>query len=138
MAKEPLYPHVPKARKMVSEAVLTKYQKDAGLYLVRSDDTIELRDKAGKPLRVFSSRATIAEIREVADKSLAADVLKRDYAAASFAPKPYFYYYCDRAEAHPDNEVIQIKTRKENPKCPYCGTVMTYGRYWVPLLATQH
>lgn len=131
MAKEPLYPHVPKSKKMALEAALTKHQKDAGLYTIRYGDTVELKDKAGKLLKVWlSSRVTIAEIRETADERLAA-------AQAKLAAKPYFYYYCDRAGAHPNNEVIQIRTRKENPKCPYCGTVMTYGRYWGPLLATQ-
>ncbi|MBA7706995.1 hypothetical protein ES703_115856 [subsurface metagenome] len=47
------------------------------------------------------------------------------------------YYYCDNTRLHSNNEVIQIKTEEEDPKCPYCGAVMTYGRYWGPLLATQ-
>ena len=47
------------------------------------------------------------------------------------------YYYCDNTRLHSNNEVIQIKTEEENPKCPYCGAVMTYGRYWGPLITTQ-
>ena len=47
------------------------------------------------------------------------------------------YYYCDNTRLHSNKEVIQIKTEEEDPKCPYCGAVMTYGRYWGPLLATQ-
>ena len=47
------------------------------------------------------------------------------------------YYYCDNTRLHSNNEVIQIKTEEEDPKCPYCGAVMTYGRYWGPLIATQ-
>jgi len=47
------------------------------------------------------------------------------------------YYYCDNAHLHPNNEVLQIKTLQDNPKCPYCDAVMTYGRYWGPLIATQ-
>ena len=47
------------------------------------------------------------------------------------------YYYCDNTRLHSNNEVIQIKTEEENPKCPYCSAVMTYGRYWGPLPATQ-
>jgi len=47
------------------------------------------------------------------------------------------YYYCDNTHLHSNNEVIQIKTEEENPRCPYCGGVMTYGRYWGPLIATQ-
>ena len=49
----------------------------------------------------------------------------------------YRYYYCANTASHSNNEVIQVKTDQENPKCPYCGGVMTYGRYWGPLLATQ-
>lgn len=47
------------------------------------------------------------------------------------------YYYCDNIASHPNNEVIQIKTSEEDPRCPYCRGVMTYGRYWGPLPATQ-
>ncbi len=47
------------------------------------------------------------------------------------------YYYCGNAHLHPNNEVLQVKTLQDNPKCPYCGAIMTYGRYWGPLLATQ-
>jgi len=47
------------------------------------------------------------------------------------------YYFCDNTRLHSNNEVIQIKTEEKNPKCPYCGAVMTYGRYWGPLIATQ-
>lgn len=25
---------------------------------------------------------------------------------------------------------IEIRTAKDNPKCPVCGAVMTYGRYF--------
>ena len=49
----------------------------------------------------------------------------------------YNYYYCTNTELHPNGEVIQIRTTEENPRCPYCGAVMTYGRYWGPLPATQ-
>jgi len=47
------------------------------------------------------------------------------------------HYYCDNTRLHSNNEVLQIKTEEEDPKCPYCGAVMTYGRYWGPLVATQ-
>jgi rubrerythrin len=47
------------------------------------------------------------------------------------------YYYCDNAHLHANSEVLQIKTLQDNPPCPYCGAIMTYGRYWGPLPATQ-
>jgi len=47
------------------------------------------------------------------------------------AEKPYRgFYYCDRTDAHPYGETIQVHTRLENPPCPYCQGIMTYGRYW--------
>lgn len=47
------------------------------------------------------------------------------------------YYFCDNTHRHPNKEVLQIKTLQDDPKCPYCGGVMTYGRYWGPLIATR-
>ncbi len=45
--------------------------------------------------------------------------------------KPYRgIYYCDKTDAHPYGEIIQVSTRLENSPCPYCGKVMTYGKYW--------
>lgn len=69
--KEPLYPHVPKGRKMVLEAAL-------------------------------------------ADESFASAEI----------------YYCANQDLHPHREILQVFTYEENPKCPFCGGVMTYGRYW--------
>lgn len=71
--KEPLYPHVPKGKKMTLEAALTAQQKEAGLYLVEPDPhTVELRHKTtGRRLAVWSSMdATVAGIREAANKYL--------------------------------------------------------------------
>jgi hypothetical protein len=39
------------------------------------------------------------------------------------------FYYCDNPR-HPHGEVVQILTYERNPRCPYCGAIMTYGRYW--------
>ena len=39
-------------------------------------------------------------------------------------------YYCDNTSLHKNMETIQILTQEENPKCPYCGGVMTWGHWW--------
>ena len=39
-------------------------------------------------------------------------------------------YYCAIEEKHPHKEIVQIETLEQNPRCPYCGGIMTYGRYW--------
>jgi len=39
-------------------------------------------------------------------------------------------YFCANREKHPNGEVIQIKTNKINPRCPYCGEIMTFGWYY--------
>lgn len=72
MGKQPLYPHIPKSRKMTLEAGLTAQQKRAGLYLVEPDPhTVELRDKTGERVAAWSSSgATIAEIRAEAEQYL--------------------------------------------------------------------
>lgn len=55
--------------KAVLKACLTKRQQTQGLRLVEPDDrTVELRDKDGKRLAVWSSSGvTVEEIRESAD-----------------------------------------------------------------------
>jgi len=53
----------------VLQKVLTQKQKNAGLCLVEPDDhTVELKDKEGRCLAVFSSGAMVMEIRKEADK----------------------------------------------------------------------
>ena len=39
--------------------------------------------------------------------------------------KPLHYYFC----CNEDHE-IQIRTAQDNPRCPYCNAIMTYGRYF--------
>lgn len=42
-------------------------------------------------------------------------------------------YFCDHpslSDFSKDNEVIQIRTVYDNPICPTCQAVMTYGRYF--------
>ena len=75
-------------------------------------------------------------VGELTDAS-AIIVSKGEGGIAPLAEQGAKYYYCDNTRLHSNNEVIQIKTEEEDPKCPYCGAVMTYGRYWGPLLATQ-
>jgi len=35
------------------------------------------------------------------------------------------YYWCDNG-----HDMVQIQTNTCNPRCPICGAVMTYGRYF--------
>jgi len=39
------------------------------------------------------------------------------------------FYYCDNTRHHKHQETIQILTQEENPYCPYCGVIMTRGRW---------
>jgi len=39
-------------------------------------------------------------------------------------------YWCANQDLHPHSEIVQISTTEENPKCPYCDGVMTWGKYW--------
>jgi len=40
------------------------------------------------------------------------------------------FYFCANTDLHPHQEIVQVLTTERNPKCPYCGYVMIYGRYW--------
>jgi len=39
-------------------------------------------------------------------------------------------YYCSIEEKHPHREIIQVSTTQRDPECPYCGGIMTYGKWW--------
>jgi len=57
--------------KRILRACLTQRQREEGLYRCEPDDhTVELKDKEGKQLAVFSSSATVVEIRKEADKHI--------------------------------------------------------------------
>lgn len=40
------------------------------------------------------------------------------------------HYFCDWIDQHPHREIVQILTDEEDPKCPFCKRVMTYGAFW--------
>lgn len=118
--KEPLYPHIPKSRKRGTNAWRCKqcgwttwniiYCPKCG-----SRDLEELTTE--EVTSFYETGSPVIHPRT--------------------EPEEGKYYYCDNTRLHSNNEVIQIKTTEDNPKCPYCGAVMTYGRYWGPLPATQ-
>ena len=45
------------------------------------------------------------------------------------------HYFCDWLDHHPHREIIQVLTDEEDPKCPYCKRIMTYGAFWGPAQA---
>lgn len=45
------------------------------------------------------------------------------------------HYFCDWMGHHPHREIIQILSDEEDPKCPYCHRIMTYGAFWGPAQA---
>ena len=157
--KQPLYPHEPKSQLKKGENPLeTKPTRDdvsvnswverdrLGIWITdnRTDKTIvEWWDDDARQMfdDGFFKEATFTRSGELGGPPFINSVL--DYAEEmGFLVKESSevkanYYYCDNTRLHSNNEVIQIKTEEENPKCPYCSAVMTYGRYWGPLPATQ-
>jgi len=51
-------------------------------------------------------------------------------AFASVARAEKRIYYCSIEEKHPHREIIQVETTQRDPECPYCGGIMTYGKWW--------
>jgi len=143
--KEPLYPHVPKSQMKKTKAKPTRdnvrvevweerdrlhigiQDKETGDYLVSWwDDDARMMFEHG----FFKSGRELKE--SVLDYAEEMGLLIKESSEVKAE-----YYYCGNTRLHSNSEVIQIKTEEENPKCPYCGAVMTYGRYWGPLPATQ-
>jgi len=116
--KPPLYPHVPKSRKRGTNAWRCKqcgwttwniiYCPKCGSKDLEELTTEEVMSfyETGSP--VIHPR-TPEEIAPAEHKAT--------------------YYYCANIRLHPHNEIIQIKTEEEDPKCPYCGAVMTWGTW---------
>ena len=157
--KEPLYPHVPKSQRgkdnPYSGTKPTREDVSVNSWVERDRLGIWIEDnRTGKTIIEwwddgarqmfddgFFKEATFTRSGELGGPQFINSVL--DYAEEmGFLTKESSevkvkYYYCDNTRLHSNNEVIQIKTTEDNPKCPYCGAVMTFGRYWGPLLATQ-
>jgi len=140
--KPPLYPHVPKSQKKgkpTRDKVRVELweerdrlhigiqDKDTGAYYASwwDDDARQMFEDG------FFKRGPKLE------ESVLDYAEERGILAVESVLVKVNYYYCDNTRLHSNNEVIQVKTEEEDPKCPYCGAVMTYGRYWGPLIATQ-
>ena len=150
MAKrEPLYPHIPKSQKKKWEIPLeTRPTRDdvrVEVWEERDRLHIGIQDKETDKYYFdwWDDEARIMFVHGFFKRGPKLGESVLDYAeeigilAKESSKVKANYYYCDNTRLHSNNEVIQIKTEEENPKCPYCGAVMTYGRYWGPLLATQ-
>ena len=102
----------------------------------------ELRKKSTIELREIVRRAELAEevnmAREILfERGKEVNMPKKEplyphvVKSKVTAEKPYRgWYYCDQTNLHSHGEVIQVSSRLENPPCPYCGGIMTYGKYW--------
>ncbi len=157
--KEPLYPHIPKSQMNKGKTALVpkptrddvsvnswKERDRLGIWITdnRTDKTIiewwddnarELFEDGYFKLATFTPSGTLIGqqfIDSVLDYAEQIGFLAKESVEVKAK-----YYYCDITRLHSNNEVIQVKTTEENPKCPYCSGVMTYGRYWGPLIATQ-
>ena len=147
--KPPLYPHVPKSQMKKGENPLetkpTREQVEVHSWFERDRSHVEVRNKV--------TQDTIAEwwdeeAQQMFEDGFFKPGMKFQESVLDYAEEMGFlvkessevkteYYFCANTRLHSNNEVIQIKTTEGDPECPYCGAVMTYGRYWGPLLATK-
>lgn len=143
--KSPLYPHIPKSQMKKKKAKPTRDNVRVEVWEERDRLHIGIQDKETGDYYAswwdndaremfeqgfFKSEPELKE--SVLDYAEEMGILTKESSEVKAE-----YYYCENTHLHSNKEVIQIKTEEENPKCPYCGAVMTYGRYWGPLLATQ-
>lgn len=157
--KQPLYPHMPKSRKKKETPLKTHPTRDDVSVVVweeRDRLHIGIQDKDSGDSYMdwwdddarqmfedgfFKGGIIRRQLDQVPSRELEESVLgyaeEMGILSRGSSEVKADYYYCDNTRLHPNNEVLQIKTTEENPKCPYCGAVMTYGRYWGPLLATE-
>jgi len=110
--KEPLYPHVPKSKTKRGSQIEVIETGDIDWYKVG----IHLRDPSPQKIEDAKEEA----INKGYDTVYVHRVGKLER----------FFYYCAIEERHPHREIIQIDTTQRNPECPYCGGIMTYGKYW--------
>ena len=140
--KEPLYPHVPKSRKK-----RTPSRDDVRVEVWEERDRLHIgiqdKETGDYYMSWWDDEARIMFVHGFFKSGTKLEESVLDYAeeigilAKESSEVKATYYYCENTRLHSNNEVIQIKTEEENPKCPYCGAVMTYGRYWGPLLSAQ-
>jgi len=148
--REPLYPHVPKSQmqkkgKIPLETKPTRDDVRVELWEERDRLHIGIQNKETGDYLISwwddEARQMFEDGFFKRGPKLEESVLdyaeERGFLAKESSKVKVNYYYCENTRLHSNNEVIQIKTEEDNPKCPYCGAVMTYGRYWGPLIATQ-
>ncbi len=144
--KPPLYPHVPKSQLKKTKAKPTRDNVRVEVWEERDRLHIGIQDKETGDYYVSWWDD---EAREMIEQGFFKSGSELEESVLAYAEEMGIltkessevkakYYYCENTRLHSNNEVIQIKTEEENPKCPYCGAVMTYGRYWGPLLATRN
>ena len=147
--KEPLYPHVPKSQKKKVGSPLkpipTRDDVRVKLWEERDRLHIGIQDKEtgdyymswwdDEARQMFEDG--FFKRRPNLEESVLDYAEEMGFLAKKSSKVKTNYYYCDNTHLHSNNEVIPIKTEEEDPKCPYCGAVMTYGRYWGPLIASQ-
>ncbi len=142
--KEPLYPHVPKSQMKKKK---TPSRDDVRVELWEERDRLHIGIQ-DKETGAYYKSWWDDDARQMFEDGFFKRGAKLEESVLAYAEDMGIlakesilvkvnYYYCDNTHLHSNNEVIQVKTEEEDPKCPYCGAVMTYGRYWGPLLATQ-
>ncbi|MBA7650029.1 hypothetical protein ES703_57830 [subsurface metagenome] len=142
--KPPLYPHIPKSQMKKRK---TPSRDDVRVELWEERDRLHIGIQDKETGEYYASwwddearqmfEAGFFKREPKLEESVLDYAEERGILAKESTLAKANYYYCDNTRLHSNNEVIQIKTEEENPKCPYCSAVMTYGRYWGPLPATQ-
>lgn len=120
--KQPLYPHVPKGRKKGTGAFRCKECGYTAWNVIRCPKCGSYNLEELTPEEVMSHYETgKPEIHRQAAYPLEEGEAETE---------ERLFYYCSIEEKHPNREIIQISTTQRNPKCPYCGGIMTYGKWW--------
>ncbi|MBA7529654.1 hypothetical protein ES705_21852 [subsurface metagenome] len=107
--KEPLYPHIPKSK-----------TKESGQVKV-----IETGDRDWHEIGIHLKNPTPQKIEDAKE-----DAINKGFDTVYVHLIERNVYYCSIEERHPHKEIIQVSTTQRDPICPYCGGIMTYGRWW--------
>ena len=142
--KPPLYPHVPKSRRHSLETKPTRDDVSVNSWQERDRLGIWITDnRTGKTIAEwwddgarqmfedgFFKPATFTRAGELGGPEFIDSVLDYAESIGLLEVEAPHYYHCTNIEKHPGNIVVQIRTTLKDPKCPYCGAIMTYGKYW--------